>query len=141
MKKLNLIFHTISGIDRIYSPTHKKCVFEGTTLPTTDDFKVVQNNSGPERLKVEGELSKHRCFFFTRPLFSPEVIFTLRCLPSRTNTRASLQQTPATSTPILLFPFKHKHMQACALHLLTASLLETRETILTSIHRVPFWHF
>lgn len=138
MKKLNIIFHTISEIDRIYSTTYKihvlPCVFEETTPPETAHFKVIQNNSSPECLKVEVDLSSRCLFFFSPTFFPPEVIFTLWCLPSGTNTRASLQQTPATSTPIY-FSFRHTHTHTPSADSL--SLLADKNT-LSSICRLPF---
>lgn len=59
-------------------------------------------------------------FPFLAHFFPPEVIFTLWCLPSGTNTRASLQQTPATSTPIY-FSFRHTHTHSISWQPLSTS--------------------
>lgn len=122
MKKLNIIFHTISEIDRIYSTTYKihvlPCVFEETTPPETAHFKVIQNNSSPECLKVEVDLSS-RCLFFFSPTFFHQRSYSHSDACHREQTLVLPFNRHQPLPPPFTFPSDtHTH----TLHQLTASL-------------------
>lgn len=135
MKKLSIIFHTISEINRIYSTTYKENVFfpvsEETRPPETAHFKVVQNNSSPECLKVEVDLSS-RCLFFSRPLFFHQRSYSHSDACHREQTL--VLPFNKTSTPIY-FSCRHTHTYTPSADSL--SILADENT-LTSICRLPF---
>ncbi len=113
------IVHTISGIDRIYSTIYNKtcfpCVFKEAIVSETAHFKVIQNNSSPECLKVEVDLSS-RCIFFFSTIFSTRGHTLIPAIGNKHSCFPSIDTSHFH--PHLLFLQTHTH----TLHQLTASL-------------------